>query len=201
MPTTALWGEIAGVLSLAALPIYLRAILRGTTRPNRVTWWILALVSGMIATSSYASGTRDAIWLPIEYAASFIAIGLLSIRYGDGAARLDTLDSVCLTGALASVAVWWAFDSPQTALYMNIAVDFIAIVPTIKKAYVKPWTEDKAAWAIASLASFINVFAIEQWTFTISAYPLYLFVTNLLITGFVLRPRRPPIANPVSQPR
>ena len=189
MTSYALFGIVAGILSFLPCPFYIRSILKGKTRPDRVTWWILALVSGMIAASSWASGARETLWLPIGYALSFFIIAVFSVKYGDGPIQLHLLDRVCLSLAIFSIIVWWAFNSPLIALCMNIVVDFIGLIPTAHKAYVRPWTEDRTAWIIAVTASFLNLFAISEWTFAISAYPIYVFIFNALITYFILRRR------------
>jgi hypothetical protein len=48
-------GEIAGIIALVACPIYVHDILRGVTRPNRATWWIITLVGCLIAASYWES--------------------------------------------------------------------------------------------------------------------------------------------------
>lgn len=187
MTVPVLFGIAAGVLEFASVAVYIRSILKKETLPNRVTWWILALVSGMITASYWASGARETIWLPVAYTTSFIVIGLLSVKYGDGPITLNLLDRACLVGALVSAFIWWFFDSPALALYMNIVIDFIALIPTARKAYMRPRTESKGSWIIAAIASFLNVLAIERWIFVIAAYPIYVCIMNTLITYFIVR--------------
>ena len=180
------FGITAGVLELAAASIYVVSILSGKTKPNRVTWWILALVSGMITVSYFASGARETIWLPAAYTLAFTIFGVLSLFYGEGPATLSSLDRFSLIAALLSAVVWWLVRSPVPALFMNICTEFIGLIPTINKSYRRPWTESRASWIIATVASLLNVFAITQWTYTIAAYPLYIFSTNLVIVAFLL---------------
>ena len=183
-------GITAGILAFSACPIYLSAILAGKTRPDRVTWWILALVSGMIAASYYASGARDTIWLPVGYTASFLVIALFSLKYGEGPFRLHWLDRLSLIGSLTSAAVWWSLRSPVPALFMNICTEFIGLIPTMSKAYRRPWTENPTAWVISTVASVFNVLAIEQWTFIIASYPVYVLLTNTMIAYFIMQKKQ-----------
>ena len=191
MTIQALSGIAAGVLEFATCAIYVWSILKGETKPDRVTWWILALVSGMITVSYYASGARETIWLPLAYAISFLIISILSLKYGEGPASLHTLDRVSLIGTVASAGVWWVVRSPVPALFMNICTEFIGLVPTINKSYRRPWTESRASWVMATIASLLNVFAIGEWTVIIATYPVYVFVTNALIALFILRKKSP----------
>ena len=185
-----LFGITAGILELAAASIYIVSILAGKTKPDRVTWWVLALVSGMITASYFASGARETIWLPAAYTLAFTVFGILSLYYGEGPAALSALDRFALVGALMSAVVWWLMRSPVPALFMNICTEFIGLVPTIAKSYRRPWTESRSSWILATIASLLNVFAITEWSYVIAAYPLYIFSTNLVIVAFILNRKR-----------
>ncbi|HWP61566.1 MAG TPA: hypothetical protein VN495_03110 [Candidatus Paceibacterota bacterium] len=189
MSTSELLGIAAGALELLSLPIYVGTILRGKTRPDRVTWWILSLVSAMVAASYFAAGARQTVWLPASFALCMLIVAVLSLRYGEGAARLSAIDTISLLGALLSAVLWVIVQSPLVALLLLVFTEFIGLIPTIHKAYRRPWTESTLPWAIGSLAAFLNVLAIPQWSFAIALYPFYIFATNLIVTAFLLRKR------------
>jgi hypothetical protein len=182
------FGQIAGIIALTACPIYVHDILRGAARPNRATWWIITLVGCLIAASYWESGGRATIWIALTYIFGPFVIAVLSVKYGDS--QWQALDRLCCLGALISVGMWWITDSVLAALSISIVVDLLGLLPTFVKAYSKPLTESKVAWGIAALASFINILAVERWSFAIAAYPLYLLATNGLMIGIILCPRR-----------
>lgn len=185
-------GIIAGIVAFAANPPYIWAILKGTTKPDRVTWWILAGLNVLIFASSYALGAWDTLWLPLGYAISFGIIAILSLKYGEGDFQLSGIQQTCVAGAVLAVFVWWFSGSALFALGLTIAIDFFGIVPTIYKSYMRPWHEDKIAWGIAFLASILYIGAIETWTFSIAAYPVYLLITNGILAFLIIIPRRVP---------
>lgn len=176
-------GLAAGLLQATALPIYVRDIFRGGTKPSKVTWWVLAFLNAILAASYYAAGARATIWIPIVYAAGFLLIAILSIKYGEG--KWTTFDRVCLGGAVAAGFVLWFAHSPQLALYTTVIIDFFGLLPTIIKSYRQPHTENRTSWTIATLASVLNVFAIETWTVAIALYPLYVVITNSVVVYFI----------------
>ncbi len=182
----ALFGIVAGILSFAAYALYIFATLRGTTKPNRATWWILTLVGLMIAASYYVAGARDTMWVALSYVLGPAIIAVLSLKYGEG--RWERLDQVCLAGALISAVVWYFSESALIVLLINILMDFLGLLPTIKKSYLRPEGEDRAAWTLESFAGMFNIFAIERWTFAIAFYPLYLLVMNGIVTLLLYRP-------------
>ncbi|MDB5195278.1 MAG: hypothetical protein JWO84_462 [Parcubacteria group bacterium] len=187
MTIQALFGIAAGILSFVAYPVYIRDILRGETKPSKVTWWVLAFLNAALTASYYASGARDTIWIPISYTLGFSVVAFLSLKYGEG--NWEKSDWICLTGAAVSLFLWWFLQSAEVALYLIIITDFIGLVPTIYKTYKRPWTESRLSWSIALIASALNVIAIEDWSPAISFYPFYVVITNALIVGFILFPR------------
>lgn len=189
----ALLGILAGVLSFAAYVLYIFSTLQGKTKPNRATWWILTLVGLMIATSYYAGGARDTIWVALSYVLGPAIIAVLSLKYGEG--RWERLDQLCLTGALISAAIWYLSESALLVLFINILMDFLGLLPTIKKSYLRPEGENRAAWTLESFSGVLNMFAIERWTFAIAFYPMYLLILNVTITVLLFRTiRQKPIS-------
>jgi len=178
-------GVIAGILSFSAYVLYIVSTLQGKTKPNRATWWILTLVGLMIAMSYYAGGARDTMWVALSYVLGPAIIAVLSLKYGEG--RWERLDQVCLTGALISALIWYLSESALTVLLVNILMDFIGLVPTIKKSYLRPEGENRTAWTLESFAGLLNMFAIERWTFAIAFYPMYLLILNMTITTLLFR--------------
>ena len=189
MTIQALFGIGAGILQLVTCGMYIASILKGETRPDRVTWWVIAFVNGIITAAYFAAGARETIWLPLAYGAGFGLIALLSLKYGEGPFRLSIIDRISLFGTLISGAIWWLVHSPVLVLLMNIVTEFIGLIPTINKSYRRPWTESKSAWVLATIASLLNVCAVTEWSLGIAAYPIYVLVTNILITCSILRKR------------
>jgi hypothetical protein len=186
---TAIAGKVAGIVSLAAYGPYILAILRGKTRPNRASWWIWTVVGFMLGTSYYCSGADHTLWAPVSYAIGPIATAILSIKYGEGG--WTRFDRCCLLGAGVSVALWWTFGSPLIALLINLLIDFMGALPTIRKAYQEPESEDRVAWTLFVAGNLANLFAVERWTFSIAAYPIYMLLCNGLITTLVFVRRTP----------
>jgi hypothetical protein len=92
---------------------------------------------------------------------------------------------------MAAIALfcWWWFDSALIALLMSLSVDFAGALPTIRKAYQEPETEDRIAWSLFLSGNCINLMAIDRWMFKIVIYPAYMVLASGLIALLVLRPR------------
>jgi hypothetical protein len=180
-------GLLAGSISLLGFIPYIFAVCRQTTKPNRASWWIWATLGIIITFSYYAAGARDTIWLPICYAFCQSTIAILSLKYGEGG--WNTFDRTCLLGAVGSIFLWWWFKEPLIAITINIAIDTLGALPTIKKTFYEPESEDFFSWSMFLTASTINLCALSQFSVELAAYPLYLFSFNLIMVALMLRPR------------
>ncbi|MFA5773250.1 MAG: hypothetical protein WC908_01080 [Candidatus Paceibacterota bacterium] len=189
-------GIVAGVVAFSAYIVYIVSILKGKTKPNRATWWIWAFMGFVLALSYYFSGAENTVWVPIVEFIGPLSIAILSLKYGEGGLKNKT-DIICMAGALISVLLWIIFNNPVIALVTNLAIDSFAIIPTIKKSYLRPEGEDFWAWFGTGLADSLNMFAVEKFTFAILIYPIYMLVSDLIII-FILLLRKKSIMKDVS---
>lgn len=183
---TAFFGIAAGILSFSAYLIYIFSILKGWTKPHRATWIIWSVIGIILAITYRASGAEDTIWVAVSEAIAPTIIAILSIKYGVGGS--EKLDKICFVGSLFSLILWWYFGSPVIALVTNLAVDFFAALPTIKKSFLRPQEENRLAWALTQSGNFFNLLAIDKIVFGVIIYPVYTFIVDGIITGLLYRP-------------
>lgn len=182
-----LLGVAGGVLGIIDYLLYARSILRGRTRPKAATWvgtgavWFVALISYFLA------GARDTLWFVIASTAGSFLVAVLSLRYG---VKWQRSDFVCLTGAAGAGALGFLTDSPLNALYAAMAVDFLAIFPTMTKTWRHPDWEEALPWVVTVAACLLTVMAVAlPWEAEIAAYPLYMLVANSLVLALIYRPK------------
>lgn len=181
-------GALAGALALLSMIPYVAAILRGETKPSLTTWAIWTVAGSMVAATYMASGATHTWWLAGAYVINPLVVTVLSLKYGVRAS--EPLDWICLAGALSSLVPWLVYDSPVIALYMNILVDLLGALPTLKKSFLRPESENRLSWLMTFVAAGFNVLAIELWEPAIFVYPVYACIMTGLIWG-ALALRRP----------
>lgn len=180
-------GQIAGALSLLAFVPYILATLRGTNRPNRATWIIWTAVGLTLLVSYGAAGAKETIWVAVANVAAFGAVLGLSFKYGEGG--WTPFDAACLFGAAFGFVLWWWFDSPVPTLFFGLFIDLMGALPTIRKSYVNPKSEDLFTWILFLAANAINLLAIREWDMIVASYPVYMIAITGVIVG-VLAVRR-----------
>jgi hypothetical protein len=188
MNLAAIVGIVAGVLSLVAFVPYIFAILRKKANPNRASWFIWAVVSLMLGASYFASGARNTAWVSIGYIIGSITIASLSIKYGEGG--WTGFDRFCLFATGISLILWLVFKNPLVALIINVFIDFFGALPTMRKAFRDPKSEDKLTWLLFFAGNLVNLCAVESLKFSIVVYPIWMFLGSGIITALVIWPRK-----------
>lgn len=180
-------GIASGLLAFSSYFFYIPAIISGRTKPNRASWWIWGGIGVLIVASYYSSGARGTIWVPLSEAIGPAIIALLSIKFGEGG--WTPLDKWCLVGAGIGTLLWWFTNSALIGLVFYLSVDFMAVIPTVKKSLHRPEHEDKNAWGLAFAGQLLNLLAVEKVVFSILLYPIYMVITNGVIFGLQFKQR------------
>ena len=183
----ALFGIAGGMLGFIDYLIYARSVLRGRTKPNAATWigtsavWFVALISYFLV------GAWDTLWFVIASTAGSFLVALLTVRYG---VKWQRSDFVCLTAAAGVGALGFLTELPLTALFAAMAVDFLALFPTVAKTWRHPDWEEPFPWIVTVVASALTVMAVAiPWEVQIAAYPVYLLVMNGVVLALIYRPQ------------
>lgn len=164
-------GQIAGAIALISFVPYIISIFRYKTKPHRSSFAIWSLV-GIVTIASYiAGGAHTAIWVGLVYAFFGTVVFLLSLKYGVGG--FSKLDIACMLGAVFGIVLWISTKDPKTALYTGIAVEVLGQIPTWRKSYLQPDTEDTFSWGMDSFAALLNLFAITSLKPQILVYPVW----------------------------
>jgi hypothetical protein len=166
-------GAIAGMVSLLGCLPYWNAIVRGRIRPNRATWWIWLVVGIMIMLSYRAAGATTTLWVPVTYVVGPFVTSLLAIKFGEGG--WTKFDRTCLLISLASIGFWSVSKSADLTLGINIGIDFLGALPTIRKSTIDPHGENILAWSMFTAANALNLLAIDRWSWQVMVYPIYMF--------------------------
>jgi hypothetical protein len=178
-------GYVAGALALLQVVPYLLSILRGHAKPERATYAIWSTINLLASISYIAVGARTTVWVSLAYTLSAILVFALSFKFGMGG--LNKFDLFCLVMAGAGIIVWLLTKDPALSLYYYIGIKLIGFLPTLKKAYKWPKTENALSWIMSAAASLLNLLAITSWTPQIALYPIYGAIGDTLLTYVLVR--------------
>lgn len=182
---------LGAALSMVGSSWYALLTLRGTVRPNRVTWFLWAAAPAI----AFGAQVSDGVGLP---AVTTLAVGLgpflvLCASYANRSSywRMSAFDLSCGVVAAIALLVWLALDDPVLAVLIAVAADAIAGIPTVVKAWRHPDTERPVVYLLATANGTLGLLSLPERGITTVAFPVYLILLGLAMCSVVsLRGRR-----------
>lgn len=180
-------GYITVLIQLVGVFFYIRAMVRGTTKPNRVTWIIWALGPIIGAWLQWEAGAGLSV-LPV-FMAGFnpVLVVIASFIIKEGYWKISWLDIICGAIALFALLLWIITRSFSISIFFAILSDFLASLPTFAKLWNHPDTETPSAYIGGIAANIIGLFIITKWSFPIYSFGIYLILLNLALVFFIYR--------------
>ncbi len=169
-------GLVSGLLAIGSHLPYLRDILKGTTKPERASWFIWAVLGVIAFFSQLAEGATNSLWLNGLDTLGSLLIFLFSIKTGVGG--LAKRDIASLIFAAVGLVLWFLTKEPLVALIIIVLIDFAGAILTILKAYEKPETETLSTWVIVAISGFIASLSVGETNFALLLYPIYIGSIN-----------------------
>jgi hypothetical protein len=188
--------EIAALISVVMVVMgvgkYIMAVLGGKVKPSRATWWIFTGVSVLILITTLLSDKPNpSIWQLWIFAITALFVAVTS--QFKGVKQFGFYDKVCVTIASIAIVVWlilWSNpNATKIVLLLGILARFMGVVPTIIKTYHKPDSEDMTAWIILTLATWVNLFGVQEWSWehwTVAAFPVYAVIETAPVIFLIL---------------
>lgn len=109
--------------------------------------------------------------------------------------KVQKYDILCGVISILALVMWYITKNPMTAIGLSIISDIMACLPTIIKSWKHPETESPLGWIGFVVASWTGVLAIETWSFSEVAFPLYLAICNTVMWLIVIRKKIPLFTN------
>jgi hypothetical protein len=173
-----IFAGVSSIVGIACFSPYLRDIFRGTTKPHIYTWFIWATLQAIVAAAMWSSGAGVAIASSVIGAVLCSFIFALSFSYGTK--NITRFDTICLFGALITLAAYLLFHDPLFSVIAATLTDIIGTLPTVRKAYKEPQTETASTHILSGVSGAFALAAIANFTLTTS---LYLFAVTILDTS------------------
>lgn len=168
---------VAGVLFILGFVPYIRAIVRGETKPAKASWMIWASLDTITIIGMYFKHAVNGQIVGAVLGAW--AVVVLALIYG--LPGWTKLDKQCLGGAVLGIVLWLVFGEANFGIVVSNIVVFLGAIPTFKSAWNDPSKEDKIAWTIFWLSCVAAIFAIPALTFEDATQPVVFFVIETVM--------------------
>jgi len=180
---------ISVIIQLIGVSFYIRGMIKGTTKPNRVSWavWALAPLIGVWLQWKAGAGLS---LLPV-FMSGFnpLLVLIASFIIKQGYWKITKFDVVCGMTAVFALVLWLITKSLGLSILFAILSDFLASLPTLKKVWFYPETETSTAYTGGLIANILGLFMITEWSFSIYSFGIYMVAINLVIVVLIYRKR------------
>ena len=167
---------LSTIAALTSPVIGIYSIVKGGFRPQRMTRFLIFLVSLLFVGTLLAQGDRNGIFIAAPQLLGSFIIFILSLKKGMGGR--DQMDIVVFIMAVFSLIIWKTTNNPVLGLTMSIITDLIAFFPTLVKTWKLPYTEEWKFYMSDVIASIFSILAIKNYTYGVLVFPIYILLIN-----------------------
>lgn len=159
------------------------AILRGRAHPSVISrfFWLTLSITNFLSYAKMGAGTG--LFLAVANTIGSAAIFFLSLRRGS--LQLKRLDIITIIGASIALYCYLTVSIKLVALSAGLLTHFLSGIPTYKKIWDHPDSEDLLFWLLFSIASGCSLIAVILQNNSI-IYPLYFLFFDAGITILLL---------------
>jgi hypothetical protein len=182
---------LGALIVLTGNGAYALDTVRGNTQPNRVSWTLWALAPMIAFAAEVVEGVGLGAILTLAVGLGPLLVVAASCLDPKAYARVTPFDAGCGVLSLVALGAWATTGRGDVAILLSILADFLAAIPTIRKAYRHPDTEHAVAFLSGVAGATITLLTIKSgdWGFASAAFPAYIALDSGLIALLILRPR------------
>ncbi len=180
---------LASIVQLIGAGLYIRSMITGSTKPNRVPWFLVAFAAFVATGVAVYEGVRWAVLPGFMSGFGPFCIFVASFVIPEAYWKSTKFDYFCGFLSLLGVMLWLGMDKGALALIAAISSDFLATVPLLIKAWKFPETESSVEFLTTFFAATVGLFVIQSWRFVEWGFLVYLVVISSVLVFAVERKR------------
>lgn len=165
-------------LSLYGAFSYFLDTIRGKVQPNKLSWflWALAPLIAFAAELQQGVGLQSLMTFIVGF--NPLVIFLASFVNKKAYWKLSKFDVLCGVLSLVGLFLWFATKTGNIAIIFSIGADLLAGIPTLRKAYFAPHTENHKVFFFGLVNAIITILTITKWNLAYVGFPLYIICFN-----------------------
>ena len=180
-------GFVVGMIGTA---LYVIATIQGRVKPNRLSWLILGIAPLIAFAAEIDEGVGIRSLMTFSVGFGPLLVFAASFVNKDSYWKLGRFDFLCAALSLIALVLWQLSGSGNVAIVLTIAADGLATLAILVKSWRFPHTEVPWPAVGGIVSSAIALLVLDRWTFADYAFPTYILMISIALTGtIVLRTR------------
>ena len=99
--------------------------------------------------------------------------------------KLKKFDYICGVFSIVGLVLWYVTKIGNIAILFSIVSDAFASIPTLRKSFTHPESENYIAYLFAFFNATIALLTVRVWSFAIYAFPLYIVFIDALLVSLI----------------
>ena len=177
-------SAVAIAITFIAFFPYIRSIMQGQIKPHVFSWVIWGSTTFVVFLAQLEDNGGVGAW-PIGVSGIitlFIAL-LAYIKRSD--ITITRTDWVFFILAISSLPFWYFTSDPLWAVVTLTTVDVFGFVPTVRKAYLAPYSESLLFFSLFTVRNLIVIIALENYSVTTVLFPAVIAAACLLLMALI----------------
>ncbi|HLC87961.1 MAG TPA: hypothetical protein VJG66_02820 [Patescibacteria group bacterium] len=159
---------------------YLVATVKGTIKPNKVSWLFWAIAPMTAFAGEIAKGVGWASIMTLSVGLNPLLIFFASFLNKKAQWKISKFDTACGLLSLVGIFLWFLTSDANLAIFFAILADVAAAAPTLIKSYYHPKTENASPFIFAVLAAIVTLLTIKEWNFANYGFPVFILFSCLV---------------------
>ncbi len=180
---------VAVVLAFVGNISYLKNVFKGKIEPHPYTWFIWSIVSLTTFFGGLEKGAGIGA-LPTGVAEGFtIIIFLFSLKYlfKRKIGHIRKIDNYFLAVCLLGLIPWALTKDPTISVVIVVLVDVVAFLPTLRKVWSQPKTEQPVLYEMNAARHVLTLFSLEAYNIATTFHSIAMIITNTITTILIKR--------------
>lgn len=180
-------GILGALVAVIGSGIYIYSIVRGSTRPARVSWVVWLIIGFLGAASVTAGQGGPAAYVPWVYFGCEIIVVALSLTKKYGKQGGEWYDYPLGALGILAILIWQLAHLPAAfAATAALLADSVAGWVTLRESWRQPQTESLPAWSLGVVDTSLALASSAKFSYAAIAFPVSGLIYNSLVTAVLL---------------
>jgi hypothetical protein len=183
------WHELLGigaaVIQVASFIPYIRDMIKGSTRPNLVSFLLWTLTLSITISALWSAGASWPLALLVGAWLGTVSVAVL-VAIGYGYNKFGYVEKISLVLSLAAIVLWQITSEPLVAIIFAVLADAIAYAPTLVKTYRDPTSESIIFWFAIFVADMLGAISTTKVDVANLLFPISYGLMNMAVVLIIL---------------
>ncbi len=179
---------IASLLVFVSYTPYVMDTIKGKTKPHIYSWLNASIVISILFGIQLTEGAGWGSLVTLSAALACFVISIFAFKNGFG--YVKKIDTVLFSLSLITLGLWLFADQPALAATLLVAAEVLGFIPTIRKAWNKPYEETLFTWSVNAFRHTLAIFGLATINYSTAVFPVVWASVNLLFSIMLIARRK-----------